>query len=150
MLRLALLLWVTGQALSAQFLDFQIRFDDGGCVSCAESLEGRMQRVRGVETVTLDLAEGVIRLALSADNRVRLVPLMSRVEQGGAKALETMLTAKGIVMRDRSGQKLVLQGAASGQSYSLSGDLAGLDGVVTVRAKLIAGTLDIISIRTAD
>ena len=55
MFRLATLLLLWAIAASAQFLEFRVRFDDGGCVSCAESLEARMQRVHGVETVTLDL-----------------------------------------------------------------------------------------------
>ncbi len=153
MLRLAVLLISAAGALSAQFLEFQIRFDAGGCVSCAESLKGRMQRVRGIETVTLDLERGMIRLELAADNRVRLVPLMSRIEQGGARALETKLKAKGVVVEDGSGQKLELQGAATGQTYILGGDTHGLQGPVVVEAELLDGTegrLEILSIRPAE
>ncbi len=148
MLRLALLLWVGAQALSAQFLEFQINFDDGGCVSCAESLKGRMERVRGVETVTLNLDEGTIRLELAPDNRVRLVPLMSRVEQGGAKALKTRLTAKGLLTD--SGQTLALQGAAAGQTYAIRRDVDALEGLIVVEATLMDGVLAVTSIRPAE
>lgn len=153
MFRLTALLLVLAGALPAQFLEFQIRFDAGGCVSCAESLKGRMQRVRGIETVTLDLERGMIHLELTADNRVRLVPLMSRIEQGGARALETKLKAQGVVVEDGSGQKLALQGAATGQTYTLSGDTHGLQGPVVIEAALLDGTegrLEILSIRPAE
>lgn len=153
MFRLTAFLLVMVGALPAQFLEFQIRFDAGGCVSCAESLKGRMQRVRGIETVTVDLERGMIRLELAADNRVRLVPLMSRIEQGGARALETKLKAKGVVVEDGSGQKLELQGAATGQTYILGGDTHGLQGPVVVEAELLDGTegrLEILSIRPTE
>jgi hypothetical protein len=153
MVKLALLFWVTAHSLPAQFLEFQIQFDDGGCVSGAESLEDRMQRVRGVEMVTLDLAEGLIRLRLAADNRVRLVPLMSRVEQGGAKALTTTLTVKGQLITDGGARKLELLGSAAGQTYTLVGDADGLEGAVIVEAAVLDaanGSLEIVSIRPAE
>lgn len=148
MTRLGTLLLLCATMLPAQFLSFEVRFDDGGCISCAESLEGRMQRVRGVEKVTLDLEKGVIRLELAPDNPVRLVPLMSRIEQGGAKALETKITARGVLNQD--GKSLELSGGAAGQVYFLEGDSAGLLGPVLLEAELLdaaAGRLRLLSIR---
>lgn len=68
-------------AVPAQFLEFRIRFHDGGCLSCAQSLESRLQRVRGVETVTLDLEQGIVELKLAADNGVRLADCVGSQRQ---------------------------------------------------------------------
>ena len=153
MTRLATLLLLCSIAARAQFLEFHVRFDDGGCLSCAESLEGRMQRVRGVETVKLDLEQGVIELKLEPDNRVRLAPLMSRIEQGAAKALQTKLIARGVVMVDDGERKLELQGLAADQSYSLEGDVGATGRLVVVEAELLSaleGRLRVLSIRPVE
>ena len=150
MARLAVLLLLGVLAAPAQFLEFRVRFDDGGCLSCAESLEGRLQRVRGVETVTLDLERGIIELKLAADNRVRLAPLMSRIEQGAAKALETRLVAKGILVDDGGARKIELQGEAAGQVYLLEGDTGSQLGPAVIEADLldaVEGRLQVVSIR---
>lgn len=149
MARLATLLLLWALAAPAQFLEFRIRFDDGGCLSCAESLEGRLQRVRGVETVTLDVERGTIVLKLSADNRVRLAPLMSRIEQGAAKALETRLVARGVLVGDAGARKIELEGEAAGQVYLLVGDTGSQLGPAVLEADLVdavEGRLRVISI----
>ena len=150
MARLATLLLLWAMAAPAQFLEFRVRFDDGGCLSCAESLEGRLQRVRGVETVTFDLELGIVELKLAADNGVRLAPLMSRIEQGAAKALETRVVAKGVLVDDAGVRKLALQGEAAGQVYWLEGDASGQLGPVVIEADVLdalEGRLRVVSIR---
>lgn len=150
MARLATLLLLVATAAPAQFLEFRVRFDDGGCSSCAESLEGRLQRVRGVETVTLDVERGVVELQLAADNRVRLAPLLSRIEQGAAKALETKLVAKGVLVRAAGVTKIELQGQAADQAYLLEGDTGAVGGSVILHAQVLdaeAGRLQVASVR---
>lgn len=150
MVRLATLVLLGALAAPAQFLEFRVRFDDGGCLSCAESLEGRMQRVRGVETVTLDVERGIIELKLAADNRVRLAPLISRIEQGAAKALETRLVAKGVLVDDAGTRKIELQGQAAGQVYLIEGDTGSQLGPAVIEAGLLdalEGRLQVVSIR---
>ena len=152
MARLAILLLLGAMAAPAQFLEFRIRFDDGGCLSCAESLASRLQRVRGVETVTLDLERGIVKLKLAADNGVRLAPLMSRIEQGAAKALETRLVAKGLLVDGADGRRLELQGEAAGQVYSLEGETGDRLGPATIEADLLdatEGRLRVVSIHPA-
>lgn len=150
MVRLATLLLLWAMAAPAQFLEFRVRFDDGGCLSCAESLEGRLKRVRGVETVTLDLQRGIVELKLAADNRIRLAPLMSRIEQGAAKALETRLVAQGVLVDDVGVRKIELQGEAAGQVYLLEGDTGDQLGPAVIEADLLdalEGRLRVVSIR---
>jgi copper chaperone CopZ len=151
--RLGTLLLLGAIAAPAQFLEFRVRFDDGGCLSCAESLEERLERVRGVETATLDLERGIVEFKLAADNRVRLAPLMSRIEQGAAKALETRLVAKGVVVDDAGVRRLELQGAAAGQVYFLEGDTGDQLGPAVIEADLldaVEGRLRVVSIRPAE
>ncbi len=107
--------------LVGEFLEVRIHFDDGGCVSCAESLEQRLGRVRGVESVELDLDEGVVSLALTAGNRVRLLPLLGRVEQGGAKMLDVRFVARGTVRRES--ELAVFQPSGLTRVYRLEGDV---------------------------
>jgi hypothetical protein len=150
--RLATLFLLGAIAAPAQFLEFRIRFDDGGCVTCAESLKGRLERVRGVETVTLNLQQGIVELKLAADNGVRLAPLMSRIEQGAAKALKTTLVAKGMLIDAAGAKKIELQGEAAGQVYLLEGDTGAAKGPVIVHAQVLdaaAGRLRVESIRPA-
>lgn len=152
MARLAVLLLLGALTAPAQFLEFRIRFDDGGCLSCAESIESRLQRVRGVETVTLDVERGIVELKLAADNGVRLTPLMSRIEQGAAKALETRLVAKGLLADGAGGRRLELQGEAAGQVYLLEGNTGGQLGPAVIEAEVLdaaAGRLRVVSIRPA-
>lgn len=122
-------------------------------MSCAESLEGRLQRVRGVEKVTLDLERGIVALKLAADNRVRLEPLMSRIEQGAAKALETTVVAQGVLVDESGVRKFELQGEAAGQVYLLEGDTGDRLGPSVIEAELldaVEGRLRVTSIRVAD
>jgi hypothetical protein len=153
MTRLAILLLLGAIAAPAQFLEFRIRFDDSGCLSCAESLQSRLQRVRGVETVTLDLERGIVELKLAADNGVLLAPLMSRIEQGATKALETRLVARGVLVNEAGVRKLALQGQAAGQIYLLEGDTGDHVGPAVIEAVLldaVEGRLRVVSIRPVE
>jgi copper chaperone CopZ len=148
--RLAALLLLGALAAPAQFLEFRVRFDDGGCLSCVESLEDRLRRVRGVERVTLDVELGIVELKLAADNAVRLAPLLSRIEQGAAKALETTLVAKGELIDVAGVRQIELQGQAAGQIYLLEGDTGDQVGPAVIEADLldaVAGRLRVVSIR---
>jgi hypothetical protein len=96
---LAALALALAAPVSAEFLELEMRFQDAGCEPCIESLEGRLERVRGVETATVDAEKGEIRLVLSETNRVRLGPLRGRVTQDGTKILETQAVARGALER---------------------------------------------------
>lgn len=94
-----ILLVLLASPLSAELLEAEIRFQGTGCVSCAESLEPRLARIRGMETVELDLEEGRIRLKLEAGNRARIGPLRLRVTQDGTKILSMSAVAQGVAAR---------------------------------------------------
>lgn len=128
------MLFAWASSAQAQIQEVRVEFDDGGCVTCAESIATRLGRVRGVEETELDLEKGVVRLRLAEDNRVRLLPLVSRIGQGGAKVLKVCLSARGVVEEDESGTKFRTGGV--GELFRLAGDLppAGADVLLEVEA----------------
>ena len=95
----ATLLFGLTTPLAAQIEFIDIEFLDSGCEPCTASLKSRLERVRGVEQATVDAERGVLRLRLSADNRVRLGPLRARVEQDGTRITALRITATGTVER---------------------------------------------------
>jgi hypothetical protein len=141
-MRLVILLLALGLPGTAQFRQLEVSFEDTGCASCVESLEGRLARVRGVEGVDLDAERGVVTLRLQENNRVRLGPLFARITQDGTKITRVAGVAHGVIEGNADtwlfhpsglGQALLLQlrGEAakvrpdSGVVYKVSGVLSG-------------------------
>ena len=95
---------------AAEFLEIRMQFVDSGCVPCTESLKPRLERVRGVEEVAVDLEAGAVWLKLAEDNRVRLKPLLARVEQDGTQIAALEAVAKGAVKERDGSLVLTLDG----------------------------------------
>jgi hypothetical protein len=89
----------------AEFLRVEVAFQGTDCISCTESLQGRLERVRGVETVTLDLDRSVVTMQLEAANKVRLAPLLSRITQDGTKISRTEVVVRGTITRQDEGYR---------------------------------------------
>lgn len=124
--------------LPAELLEADIHFQGTGCVTCAESLKPRLARIRGMQTVELDLDNSRIHLELEAGNRARLGPLRLRVTQDGTKILTMRAVAQGVaaekdgawiftlagpneVLRLEAGAGVVLE---SGSAYRIAGAVA--------------------------
>ncbi|MDA1314669.1 MAG: hypothetical protein O2968_15120 [Acidobacteria bacterium] len=125
-MRFAALLLASALPLCAQFVRIEVAFEDTGCASCIESLEGRLGRVRGIERVELDAEHGLVTLHLAADNRVRLTPLLSRITQDGTKITRTVVVARGTITAGAEGHAIEFAGPA--QSYALRFDRNVLKG----------------------
>ena len=82
--------------LSAELISTEITFEGTGCVSCAESLEPRLARVRGVEGVELNLDKSTVKLQLEQGNKARLGPLRLRVTQDGTKIVAMTAVVRGV------------------------------------------------------
>src|SRR5436190_23389080 len=93
-MKLALLILLAAPCW-AQFRSMEITFEGIGCASCMESLPGRMQRLRGVESATIDAQRGVLKIQLAEQNRVRLEQVRDMIEQDGTKAKSATITVKG-------------------------------------------------------
>ncbi len=101
----------------AEFLWVAVTFEDIGCVSCVDSLQGRLARVRGVEKVEVDAAKRTATLHLQPGNRVRLGPLLSRITQDGTKVTGVVVSAQGTIESTQEG--LAFQPSGLSQPYRL-------------------------------
>lgn len=133
------LLLFTAVCLRGEFLQVDVAFEDVGCASCLESLEGRLGRVRGVERVEIDVAAGVARLYLAVGNKVRLAPLLSRITQGGTKILNTRVLARGMIKAGEAGYLFQPSGLA--ESYRLKFSAISETGFETGAAYLVEGAI---------
>ena len=121
-MRLAFLLLVSTLCLRGEFLRIDVSFEDIGCASCLESLEGRLRRVRGVERVEIDAAKGVAKLYLEPGNKARLAPLLSRIAQDGTKILDIRVEARGTIGSGRPGPLFQPSGLAETYRLRLPAD----------------------------
>lgn len=106
--------------LRGEFLRIEVAFQDTGCASCLESLQGRLERVRGVERVEIDAANGIAKMQLAAGNKVRLAPLLARITQDGTKILNTGVVARGVISAAEPGPMFQPSGLAESYRLKLS------------------------------
>ncbi len=108
MFRLIVLLALAWPAC-AQFQTIDISFEGVGCASCVESLSSRMQRIRGVESATVDAASGELHLKLAVQNRVRLEQIRDAIEQDGTKVRQATVSVIGM-LKSEAGKWLLAPG----------------------------------------
>ncbi len=97
-MRFAILLLATALGASGEFRQVVVDFEGTGCVSCAESLPGRLGRVRGVEKADVDLDHNRLTIGLAAGNKTRLGPLLSRITQDGTKIRRVEALVRGRII----------------------------------------------------
>ena len=118
-------------SVHAEYLHFEIAFQDTGCITCIESLQGRLERVRGVNEVRVD--QGTVRLDLAPGNRVRLNPLIGRITQDGTKVTSLATKVRGVV----EGQTLTVSG--QDQTLTLKSDPPVASGDQTLEGRIELG-----------
>src|SRR2546425_1132086 len=101
----------------AQFRSIEMTFQGMGCESCIDSMPSRMQRLRGVQSATVDAKQGIIRIELAAQNRVRLEQVRDAIEQDGTKAVKAAVRVKGEL--SRVDEKWLLRPAGLATSYEI-------------------------------
>jgi hypothetical protein len=102
---------LSASALRAEYREIEIVFaPKTDCVSCVESMEGRLARVRGVERAELDLAASCIRLTLAAGNVVRTAPLRARISQDGTAIVEMRVAVEGFAAKGADGWTFAISG----------------------------------------
>ena len=102
---------------SAEFLQIDVAFQGTGCASCIESLEGRLDRLRGVEQVSVNAERETVSLRFAPGNRVRLAPFASRITQDGTKILRLRATARGSIESEQG--KLIFRQSGLAETYRL-------------------------------
>jgi cation transport ATPase len=115
-MKLALLVFFALPAW-AQFRSIEVSFEGIGCASCMESLPARMQRLRGVESATVDAQRGVLKIQLAEQNRVRVEQVRDMIEQDGTKVKTAGVTVKGDLAQVEG--KWVLQPPSLSASYEV-------------------------------
>ena len=133
----------------AQFQSMEIAFEGIGCASCLESLPARIQRMRGVESATVDPERGILKVQLAAENRVRLEQVRDMIEQDGTKTKKAAVRVRGELSQVEGRWVLRLTGmeasyavegavpASGAGTYVVSGDIAALrpeSGPLVIRA----------------
>jgi copper chaperone CopZ len=142
-MRLVIFLLALGLPAAAQFQQMEVTFEDTGCASCVESLEGRLARVRGVEAVDLDAERRVVTLRLEDKNRVRLGPLFARITQDGTKITRVAAVALGAI--EGNSDAWLFHPSGLGQTFQLqlAGEAAKVrpeNGVVYKVSGVLSGT----------
>lgn len=87
----------------AQFTSIEIRFRDIGCASCVDSMPARIQRMRGVEHVSVDPAKSQLTIRLAPSNRIRLEQVRDALEQDGTKTLSASVRVSGMIGKEGGG-----------------------------------------------
>ena len=118
----------------AQFRSIKITFEGIGCASCMESLPARMQRLRGVESATVDAQHGILTIRLAEQNRVRLEQVRDMIEQDGTKAKSAAVTVKGEL--SQTDGKWVLQPPSLPSAYEVEASLP-VAGTFTISGEVV-------------
>jgi len=116
-MKLVLLSLAATLSCAAQFRSIEITFQGIGCASCMESLPARVERLRGVDSATVDAEHGILRIQLAARNRVRLEQVRDMIEQDGTKVRKAAVRVQGAL--SQTDGKWVLQPAGLAASYEL-------------------------------
>lgn len=94
---------------SAQLRSVEMTFTGAGCEPCLQSLPNRAQRLRGVESATVDAARGMLSMRLAAANRVRLEQVRDLIQQDGTKAVAAKVEVSGTLEKPESASEWVLR-----------------------------------------
>lgn len=92
-------LWVLFLAvpLMAEFRQVAIKVSGLECASCAESLPKTLERMRGVESATMDPKAGLVVVKLKPANKLPLEDLRDKLKQAGYTPGEAKVSAVGAI-----------------------------------------------------
>jgi len=93
-------LWVLFLAvpLLAEFRQVEIKVSGLECASCAESLPKTLERMRGVESATMDAKAGIVLVKLKAGNKLPLEDLRDKLKQAGYTPGDAKVNAVGTMV----------------------------------------------------
>ncbi len=93
-------LWMLFLALPlvAEFRQVEIKVSGLECASCAESLPKTLERMRGVESASMDAKAGLVLVKLKAGNKLALEDLRDRLKQAGYTPGDAKISAVGVMV----------------------------------------------------
>jgi hypothetical protein len=113
-------------AASAEFLRIEQSLTALDCASCAQSLAGRMKRMRGVESADLT-PDGFLRLELKRDNTVKLETIRDLAKGGGFTPKEARVKVRGKAVETAGKWELQIEGLDEAYSLERAPDLPPLN-----------------------
>lgn len=142
-LKIALWLALAALPCSAQFRFVKVWFSGNDCASCTQSMAERMQRIRGVESASVDAEGGTLEVHLAEQNRVRIEQIRDFIEQDGTKATRAAVRVTGDLSNVDG--RWMLRPARVSSAYEVTGPelSAGPRTIIGEVSELHAGTIRI-------
>jgi cation transport ATPase len=125
------------QHSAAEFLSIEQRFGGIVCGSCAESLQKSFSRLRGVESVQVNMEEGVARLTLRPGNRVRLEDIRDRIKAVGFTPAAAQVKAEGSVLKQEGAWRLSLDANTQNYFLPLAASGAQTDSIAKAEGRMV-------------
>lgn len=117
-----LLLTLIGVPLHAEMLHVELTVGGLDCISCAQSVDKVLKKIKGVDAASFRTQDSVAVLDLKAGNTTQIEQIRDAVKGIGYTPKAARLTVRGQARAE--GAKWILQVAGSGAEYQL--DLAGV------------------------
>jgi copper chaperone CopZ len=117
----------------AQLQSVEIRVSGLDCSSCAESVDRKLSRIRGVESARFDAAKNTATLKLRTDNTITLAAIRDALKSIGYTPEEANIVVRGdlrdgVLSLKHQGRAFVVEGAKETGSVSIEGTVpAGTD-----------------------
>jgi copper chaperone CopZ len=139
---------------SAEFRKITLSFGGLDCASCAEFIQTKLSRMRGIESAAVDRRAGTVIVTLHADNRVRLEQVRDFVQQSGFTPGEATVEVRGALVKADSGWTLRIPETGATYQLSLPEGFKPEDGAVltvsgTVPPPQKSGSPEILKVRQA-
>ena len=128
-MRFALLSLICILPATAQLRTIEIRVSGLDCASCAESVDRKLGRMRGVESAAFDAAKNVAVLKLKPDNTVTLTAIRDALKSMGYTPEEADVTAQGelrdgVLSMKHQERAFVVEGARETGAVVVQGSVA--------------------------
>jgi copper chaperone CopZ len=128
-MKVLLLLTLSSVATFAQIRSVQIRVSGLDCASCAESVDRKLSRMRGVESAKFDPAKNVAEIKLKHDNTLTLSAIRDVLKSMGYTPEEADILVhgelrEGVLSMKHQGHAFVVEGAKVSGSVIVEGTVA--------------------------
>ncbi len=133
--RRVLVLILIGVPLRAEFLHVELTIGGLECISCAQSVDRVLKRIKGVEAASFRTKDSVAVVDLQPDNTVVLADLRDAMKGLGYTPKSAVVTAKGQARHEGGRWSLLVTGAGLDLPLDISG-VSAIDGAVVVEGSI--------------
>ncbi len=125
----------------AQLLEVKQTVFGMDCAPCAYGLEKRIQKMDGIQSVSVSLNDGLLTADLKQTNALTLQGIRKAVEESGFKAEEATISASGTIRKIDPANYILETG--TGERFMLKADnqsildrISGVEGTIVVSGKV--------------